>query len=130
MQSLRADAVAMGWLSFSQSPILDVVSHESLMSAFSDKGGKNYERNERDVMRVKERLHDPAEDRWPMPEGLRRPLRTVFRLTGLVVVAAIISLAVVALLPMPLKYKPILFSILGCAIYALLVVRTGTTKSE
>jgi hypothetical protein len=79
-------------------------------------------------MQLKETLrgvvHNPASERWPMPEHLRQSLRTVFRLIGLVLIASVISLASVFFLPLPLKYKAVLFSALGFAIYFVFVVRT------
>jgi hypothetical protein len=59
-----------------------------------------------------------------MPEHMRQSLRTVFRLIGLVLISSVISLAVVFSLPLPLKYKAVLFSALGFAIYIVFVVRT------
>jgi hypothetical protein len=63
-----------------------------------------------------------------MPERIRQPLRTGFRLVGIVIAASIVSFTVVSFIPLSLESKAILFCILGFAIYFPLAVFTSTSK--
>ena len=72
-------------------------------------------------------IKGPASDRWPMPERLRRSLRSGFRLIGFLTIASVVSFAIVLAVPLSLESKAVLFSALGFTIYALLVVFAGAT---
>jgi hypothetical protein len=73
-------------------------------------------------------LRGPASDPWPMPERIRQPLKTGFRLVGIVMAASVVSFTVVSFIPLSLDSKAILFCILGFAIYLPLAVFTSTSK--